>query len=447
MRECLFIVIFAILLAGAYWLHKSGNTYVGMALVGVPFVAVCTIQPRVGLYAYCFWQSWDAAFVIGDTDSGWLTPAKMLAFLALGTGLLPLLKQNAKLLASQALMGWLFAFTLIVMFSCVWSYDPARSGRFAAQLVVQLLLLWVYVKLISVDLAYIKRLFFWTFVGGLTAATYTILFGMNQTKFGRATLSESANPGTVAASLVTAVSCVPVLWIFTRRNWFRAFLFVGSLVTVLGTFATGSRAAVGGIGIGFIAAALFSRSSAIIGRMVVVMLMCGLAFGAAWGSLHSGLLGEKSEARLAGWLGVDPPSGARSVIPRGGREEVWRTAWKGFKGTNGIGAGIGEAADANLRHAGIYKDVHSNILGSLVEMGILGFVSFAMINALLVIQSWKMNIRKLTGPAIVIFCGYFSFGATHTTYVTKLFWIPITFMIILFEFDARVRDPSMLNTR
>ena len=52
MRECLFIVIFAILLAGAYWLHKSGNTYVGMALVGVPFVAVCTIQPLVGLNAY-----------------------------------------------------------------------------------------------------------------------------------------------------------------------------------------------------------------------------------------------------------------------------------------------------------------------------------------------------------------------------------------------------------
>lgn len=442
LREYMFIVIFALLLGIAYWLHKSGDTYVGMAIVGVPFLTVCAIQPRVGLYAYCFWQAWDSAFVIGDDQGAWLTPAKMLAFLALGTGILPLLRKSANLLASRGVVAWLFVFASVAAVSSVWSYEPSRSGRIAAQMIVQLALLWVCVKLVSSDLAYVKRLFFWTFIGGLTAAGYTILYGMNQTTYGRATIGDKANPGSVAAGLVTAITCGPLLWIFTKRMWFRGFLFAGIMIMVLGIFATGSRAAVGGVGIGFVAAALFSRSSAIIGRMLIVTLMVGLAVGAAWASLHSGVLGEKSEARLAGWFGVAPPSGGRAIHSKVGREEVWSLTWKGFTATKGIGAGVGSAAYANLDAAGVFKDVHSNIVGSLTEMGLPGFVSFMAANTLLIIRSWKMKFRKLTGPAIVIFCGYFSFGATHTTYSTKLFWIPFMLMIILFEFDAHSHAAS-----
>ncbi|MEZ6083398.1 MAG: hypothetical protein R3E58_05470 [Phycisphaerae bacterium] len=70
---------------------------------------------------------------------------------------MPLLKQNAKLLASQAAMGWLFAFTLIVMFSCVWSYDPARSGtlRLCGAIAIALGL-----RQADQRRPYIKRLFF-----------------------------------------------------------------------------------------------------------------------------------------------------------------------------------------------------------------------------------------------------------------------------------------------
>ncbi|HNO78734.1 MAG TPA: O-antigen ligase family protein [Phycisphaerae bacterium] len=410
-----------------------------MALVGLPFVTACALQPRVGLYAYFFWQAWDSAFVIGDSESAWLTPAKILAFLAMGTGILPLFKQNASLLASRGIVTSLLAFAVIAALSAVWSLDPARSGRIAAQMFVQLALLWVCVKLVSGDLAFIKRLFFWTFIGGLTAGGYAIVFGMKQTAYGRATIGDKANPGSVAAALVTGITCAPVLWVFVRRAWFRAFLFVGVLLIVLGVFATGSRAAVGGVGIGFVGAAVFSRSSALIGKVLIVTLMIGLAFGVAWASLNSGVLGEKSEARLANWLGVAPPSGVQAQGARVGRGEVWSIAWRGFTGTKGIGAGVGAAAQANFRYAGVYKDVHSNILGSLTEMGLPGIVTFVVLHALLIVGSWRMHLRALTGPAIVIFCGYFSFGATHTTYSTKLFWIPMTLMIILLEFDARLR--------
>ncbi|GJM26715.1 MAG: hypothetical protein DHS20C16_31300 [Phycisphaerae bacterium] len=446
-REILFVAVFVGLLAVAYWAYKFGYAYIGMGIVGVPFFAACAVQPRIGLYAYGFWQAWDSAAVIGQSETAWLTPAKMLAFVALGTGILPLFKQNAALLASRAIVAWLLIFASVAAVSTVWSYEPTRSGRLAAQMFVQLSLLWVYVKLVGADLAYIKRFLFWTFVGGLTAAGYTIIYGMDQTAYGRATLGERANPGSVAAGLVTAITCAPVLWIFTRRMWFRAFLFVGVFVMVLGVFATGSRAAVGGVGIGFIAAAVFSRSSAIMGRLIIVTLMVVLAYGAALGSLHSGVLSERSESRLADWLGVQAPSGISAPRSHAGRDEVWAIAWKGYKGSNGIGTGVGGAAYANLRHAGIFKDVHSNVLGSLTEMGVPGFVAFVVVHVLLILRSWRMYMPQLTGAAIIIFCGYFSFGATHTTYSTKLFWVPMTLMVILLEFDARTRSSNEFSNQ
>ncbi|NOX60014.1 MAG: hypothetical protein GXP29_14305 [Planctomycetes bacterium] len=438
-REILFVALFMSLGGIAYGLHKAGYTYVGLGVVGIPFLGACAIEPRIGLYAYGFWQVWDSAAVIGSSETAWLTPAKMLAFLILFTGIVPLFKHSAPFLVSRTTVYSLLAFVSVAALSVMWSYEPSKSARLAAQMFVQLALLWIYVKLISVDLAYFKRLLFWTFVGGLTAGAYTILYGMEQKSFGRATLGERSNPGSVGAALVTALSCGPVLWIFVRRAWFKGFLFAGCLVLVLAVFTTGTRSAVGAIGAGFLGAAVFSRSSGFGARLMILILTVGLAYASAMASLHSGVLGERSEARLAGWLGVAPPSGVRALHSRVGRDEIWSMAWKGYVSTKGIGAGVGAAAYANLEGAGLFKDVHSNIMGSLTEMGFPGFVSLAVVHILLLIRAWNLHWRRLTGPAIIVFSGFFMFGAVHTTYTTKLFWLPITLLVVLFEVDARMR--------
>lgn len=436
--EKLFLATLAVAGLLAYTLYQAGYLYVALWVVGVPFLVGCCVNPRVGLYAYCFWQAWDSAIVFGNVKQGaWLTPGKMFAFWVLGIGSLHLWRHRLRIEASRSVLGWACALCALALLSSIWSYDVLRSLRYGSQMLVQLLLAIVMVALIGGNPNHVKRLAFWTVLGGATAAVYVLLFGQEQHAFSRATLSESANPNAVAMALTVSLCCVPLLWCLIRSRLFKLSLIAASVVTLIGMVPTGSRAGLGSVFLALAGTAALARGRGRAKRMVLITVALVIAYVIGAMVVYSTLVPERTAVRLAEFMRLPHPK-VRADI--GGqlqtRAHAWTLAIKGYQASGPMGSGIATSAHASLQAVGEYRDVHSNVLGSMVELGPFGLMIFLGFNVAMALRVFRLREAWLQVPAWLMLLSTFAMGLTHTTYTTKYLWLPIAFLIVIYELDV-----------
>lgn len=311
--EKAFLLVLVIAAVPAFLCYKTGNTFLGVAIIGVPIALACLIEPRVSAYAYVFWQAWDSAVVLGDSKQGaWLTPGKMLAFGVLAVALLHLWRRPLRVRSSTGPILWASGFCLIALLSAAWSYDVAKSLRLGLQILVQLLLVVAIVTMVSEDTGSVKRLAFWALLGGVGAAAYIVLFGMDQRAFARATLSEQANPVSAAGALVVAWTFIPLLWVLTRNGLFKLLLIACAGLILFGIVGTGTRAAIGGILGGMAAAAILSGGGRRVRRAVIMTVVLALAYVLGAVAIYSSVIPGQAAVRLAEFMRLPlPDQGAR----------------------------------------------------------------------------------------------------------------------------------------
>lgn len=450
LTELGFVTLLGLLGVVALFAYRAEQLWLAALVVGMPVGAACLFRPRVGVYAYGFWQAWDSAVKFGGdaTSPDRITFGKMLAVVIVVTGALHVWSSPVRISAARAPFRWLLILCLVGAFSTLWSYAPLDSARFAAQMFLQLALAWVAVTLVAPERAYLQRLMFWTVLGACSASVFVLLFGMEQRAYLRATLGEQANPVSVAAALVTGLTCVPVLGSLVSSRWTKALLIPPGLMILFAILATGTRAAVGAIGAGFLAAALFSKGRDIRSRLVALALSMFLVTGGTMIALGTGILTEQSESRLRHMLmlptrGWNPEEG----IPQGSRSEIWLMSLDAYVRTHLIGTGLGATPLANERLVGRYKDVHSSPIASLTELGPLGLLAFVGIHLSLLLAIRRLRMPGLQGAGLIVLVGFMVVGAAHTTYTTKWFWLPITFLLAMIEFDARASVDDDIERR
>ncbi len=440
LAELAFVAMLGFLGAVAFFAYRTEHLWLAVLVLGVPMGAACLFQPRVGVYAYGFWQAWDSAVKFGgsSTAPAWITVGKMLAIVVVLSGALHAWSSPVRVSAARAPFRWLLALCMVAAVSTLWSYAPLSSALFAGQMFLQLALAWVVVTLVASDCAHLKRLMFWTVLGAFSASAFVLLFGMNQRVYLRATLGEQANPVSVAAALVTGLSCTPVLWSLASSRLTKLMLIPPGLTILFAIFATGTRAAVAAIGAGFLVAGVFSKGRDIRSRLAVLAVSGFLVMGGTMIALGTGILSEQSESRLRNMLmlptrGWDPNAG----LPHARRSEIWLMSLDAYVRTNLIGTGLGATPIANEQLVGRYKDVHSSPVASLTELGPLGFLAFAALHVSLLLGICRLRRPGLQGAGLVVLIGFFLVGCAHTTYTTKWFWLPITFLLAMIELDAR----------
>ena len=118
---------------------------------------------------------------------------------------------------------------------------------------------------------------------------------------------------------------------------------------------------------------------------------------------------------------------------------------QGYARTHLIGTGIGVTPVANEQLVGVYKDVHSSIIASLTELGPAGFAIFVALHVSLFVRIRRLRARGFHGAAMIIFVSFILIGSVHTVYTTKWFWLPLAFLVAIFELDARLaggREPT-----
>jgi O-antigen ligase len=215
-------------------------------------------------------------------------------------------------------------------------------------------------------------------------------------------------------------------------------LIAASLLIVVAIVETGTRAVLGGVVGGFAGAAVLVRGSGRAKR--VAFITAGLAVAYMIGAMivYSNLIMDQTATRLAEFMQLPLPNAtSRFAGHSGTREYVWTLAMEGFQKSGVMGSGIGTSAWASGKATGHFKDVHSNLLGALVEIGPLGLLVFLGLHVALTLRIPRIQDHWLQVPAWMILLSTFAVGLVHTTYTAKYFWLPITFLAIIYEMDAR----------
>jgi len=417
--------------AVSLFLWNRDNTVAALGVALGPLLVMFLVAPRTAIYAYCAWQAWDAAIVFGGGPGAWITPAKLLSVLVLVAALTNAWRVRIDTEGCRGILLWSLGFGIAGLVSASWAYDKLLALRLTLQILTQVALMLVIVALAAAELAHVRRLLLWTAIGGVTASAYLLVFGLQQGRFERATLSTEANPAGVGGALATAFAVLPALWVSSRSSMVRLGLILGGTVILAGIMTTGTRAALGGVLLAVILSPIFSIGRHFLKRLLVLFLLCAGLYGLGAAVLYSGFLSDQASTRLAKFLFLPPPNPYSHWIHEpGARLMVWGWAMQGYLRAGLLGSGLGNAAWAALYGVGVYKDVHSNVFGALVEMGPIGLAAFAGLHVAAALAIRRM-LPSLRAPAWILLISCFAVGAVHTTYTSKLFWVPITFVAVL----------------
>ncbi|MDM1695099.1 O-antigen ligase family protein [Thiopseudomonas alkaliphila] len=213
--------------------------------------------------------------------------------------------------------------------------------------------------------------------------------------------SFTGNPNTlgmlISISLIIAVYFKEINF-FKKREWGYYFIFI---VLFLGLLLTISRGAFVSLFFGFSVYFLVrGRSLGNNSRnKYLVLLLCLVFFIFVIYSFYSSYFIGSYEL------------GRRLTMDLSGRNEVWSILFSHFKDTYLLGAGFGVSGDL-LKAAGSINDSpHNSHLHILVELGVLGYLSFFLLLAIyiyktlrfvLVVESKKAALYSLVTLSIVL---------------------------------------------
>lgn len=409
------------------------------AVLGPILVALFLFQLSAPFYAYGFLQAVDPMFIVNR----YFTAGKFIGIFLIVAALLHFRKLSVWGWPRHArpIVIWSFAFLGSASVSVLWSADPVRSLVAAAQIGVQVVLVIVTVNAALAFPRLVPRVLIWIALGAAAASFYLLVFGLAQSSYGRATLSDETNPNTAALGLAISFGCLPLLYTLWESVIIRAgaLLIAGCTLTAL--FHTGSRAAVLAALISLPVAILFTRAGSMLKKLCLVCVIVVAAYGAGLVILRYADLGEKAHERLALILGVEGGRSVSAEVLENSRMELWKLHLESWLGTGGLGTGVGVSARAIEARYGWHIDVHSSMIGSLVEMGPIGFAAFCG----LIIATARcirfVNDAPCRVGLMMLLVTACLFMLTHTTYTTKWFWFPFAFIAAVVELDARGRTP------
>src|SRR5690606_368370 len=101
----------------------------------------------------------------------------------------------------------------------------------------------------------------------------------------------------------------------------------------------------------------------------------------------------------------------------------------------GTGAGVANEANMYLKQISHYTEAHSVFVSTLIQLNIFGFglllVFFILLGGLIL----KVKTNYIKFSAIILFIFFLLQAFKGSTLQTRLFWHPITVIMLLIEID------------
>jgi hypothetical protein len=351
---------------------ESLSLVVVLALVGVVLVARWPVGTSLGIYALLL--PFDAVLMLGQVGNIHLHLTWFIGAVAAGILFIRgMLRQ--KFMSPARPILWLSLMAGWAAFSATWAIS---SDRVFFQLPLVALLLLLYIVGVSVRMSRKELdLIAWlTILGGCLGAAITVYrfatgqwwipanaLGIERHFTGRASLWET-NPDTVAASLMLPLSLTVGQLLSSHRRARRLMLTGAAVLIGAGIFSTMSRGAL--LACAVVALVYLWRSPA---RRHILLVLAGMA--ALLVAMPSNFFGR---------LGA-------SLADRGaGRLDIWTVGLHAFAQYFFAGAGLNcfplaylQNVQAGSNFVGFTRAPHNIILGTAVELGIVGLVLMVLV--------------------------------------------------------------------
>jgi hypothetical protein len=410
--------------------YLSDEKELAYGVMGLFIVISMLASPQLAMYVFLAWQAWDGVFL--PSPDAVLTPAKVMAFVVLLSYLIHIGRTKASISTARPVLLGSMIFAFYGLLTSIGSIAPLASIRYSLQIVVLVGVVFVGLKVIDTP-ERIRSALFWLVVGG-TLAAIGVLAGRGSSQYSRGTLSENANPNSVAMALSVSLAAVPALWAFVKnKKFYYGLCIVCGALLMAGMMKTGSRSACGGIFLAYAIGGMLVRGHGWGKKILATGLSVLFSIGVFLYVLHLNVLPEKSQNRLMAMVGMAKDEGESS------RVLVWKNAFKTYLNQPVIGVGFGNTAFAQEKYSGHFLDVHSSFIGPLVDGGIIGLILFLMILWQLFIQVHRIGIPNPGIPCSIMFASLVISCISHTIHFTKWFWIPVLVCVLLARYGEKVK--------
>ena len=437
-------------------LATTVNVQLGMLLVLAALVAlVVTLSPGAIvplLTATVFVEMFDVG---GVRITRLIAPLALLAIIAI-------LSRSGNAIRPAPPLFWAGAYALWALASGLWTVSVPGTTFLLASLAICLIYMVAFALALTTR-RQLLQLLYTIAICSLVVGTFSVLAFLDRGPFA-ATLQEgrvqgaTGDPSFFAALQLIALPLILVLAAHERRLWVRSGLLLAAVVNIASVFSTVSRGgflqllAVVLLLILFPARSMFGTP----GRKAAVLLVIVLG-GAAFFTRYSVDLAPRLETILTQGGGGESETASGRLI-------VWPAARTAF-GENPVG-GIGYGAfvetsidrifeTENTTIGGFHvhpEQVHNTFLGTLAEIGAVGFVLFVglLVSTVLTLLRTAARARKIgdhlvsgVANALVIGLAAWCIGAFFISAETsRPIWIVIGISLALPKLiEGRTREP------
>jgi O-antigen ligase len=248
------------------------------------------------------------------------------------------------------------------------------------------------------------------------------------------------NPNIFGYTCVVSLTFAILLWRAHPNNLIRLFLLSAAFYLMIKTADTGSRKAILGLLIIFSTeylVSVFAKGEVSRSKRFLIICSGAIALFVIGGSFTYFVMKGSHSHRLRNighfFRGEQLEKGEQSLHHR---VLLYETGWKMFQKNPAFGSGLASFSEARIGHfkwksIGTYS--HSNIMEILVSSGLIGFIIYYSIYAVVAKRLLKfavLNRRAVNDPVfrflavIIPFTLFFDFFAI--TYYVKEFWIVLT---------------------
>ncbi len=430
------------------------------AIIGALLLFLFTLRFPVlavfGVMAARLMTTGALSFHVGSMSIGAFEPMYLMTFTAI---LIKTAQDREDLLKDFANSRLLIALLVWMTIGLAWAPDKGQAVAVIIRMGIAFALVWLVSSMIRTPDRFYQALWVWIGISCLYGLLGQILGVGESELYSSVSFEAMAGGGRVGGlgqhpnwfAMTLAFAVNPALALaYSERNRVRRYAALACAVwLIFCAMSTGSRGALGGIGLGSLFMALHNRRllSLISRYWVVIALLFSVVLFYSVGSYGAAFY------RIA-------TRGLSTLAEGNVRFSNWATCWDMFVATFGMGVGTGgyeilvEEFNPRLSMS-LYAYPHGPVWETLANHGVIGLTLLLLFSARLLRSFWRAA-RKVRGTTVELWLigmaagvvGYWAHGMVEFRLTDKPYWMFVGLLLgLIAAADRLADDPEELARR
>lgn len=350
-------------------------------------------------------------------------------------------RQPLRYIATRRILDIFSVLIFWSFFTSLWSYDQLDSWGYTFQVLLLFSFSVMSLNILHKYPGVIEKLLFGTAIVGGFVSILSLLGVFTPSGVTNARLVfDGIGTNAISISVGYIFICSLSLLFFPRISRSQKIVVcIVSIFIFLMMIGTGTRSVVWGIFISLVLSYFFAFRSFSFGRFLPVAIIVATLYFAFDYTLKSDFIGEKVSSRLA--------TADEKVFAENSRLIFWTAGIDWFSyNIFGTGAGVKNEGRMFSQEIGEYREAHSVFFSALIQYGFIGFIVLVAGLYLIVKEIVKIRETHLRFAAACLFIFFIIQATKGSSFQTRLFWHPLTLVLLFIEVSKSTARARLQKT-